>query len=254
MEKGSLLRGNTFSYTRTEPPEPGQGDKICIQRTIAVFPAKTRPQESANLFPDEEITTIINKECAAPVQYRFSMAQSDAKIKYLENELDEQERQITMMESSGPGEDRIATLERKVREMEALVKGLTQELLDLKSIAMKMSKQTEERSRQELRRGPIVQGAQTSAPQSAPQPTTSASGTTVIRPKSSSMPAEPAEPAMDMIMQPDGTMKLEPRRGDKNYIVASAGYGRNKKGTSVKGKQSDLIYAAEEDKSDSGKK
>jgi len=184
------------------------------------------------------------------------MAQSDAKIKYLENELDEQESQISMMESSGAGEDRIAALEKKVREMEALVKGLTQELLDLKSIAMKMSKQTEERSRQELKRGPIVQGTQPSAPSAAPQPTTSASGTTVIRPKGARMdtPAEPAEPAMDMIMQPDGTMKLEPRRGDKNYIVASAGYGRNKKGISTKAKQSDLIYAAEEDKSDSGKK
>ena len=65
-----------------------------------------------------------------------------------------------MLESSGGSEDRIAALEKKVREMEALVKGLTQELLDLKSIAMKLSKQTEERSRQELRRGPIVQGAQ----------------------------------------------------------------------------------------------
>jgi TolA-binding protein len=182
------------------------------------------------------------------------MAQSDAKIKYLENELDEQEKRITMMESSGPNEDRIATLEKKVREMEALVKGLTQELLDLKSIAMKMSKQTEERSRQELRRGPIVQGAQPATSQAAPQPTMSASGTTVIRPKGARVDAPPAEPAMDLIMQPDGTMKLEPRRGDKDYIVASAGYGRNKKGVSTKAKQSDLIYAAEEDKSDSGKK
>jgi hypothetical protein len=78
------------------------------------------------------------------------MAQTDAKIKYLEHELDQQEKLIQMMESSGASEDRIAALEKKVREMEALVKGLTQELLDLKSIAMKMSKQTEERSRQEL--------------------------------------------------------------------------------------------------------
>ena len=167
-----------------------------------------------------------------------------------------EERLITMLESSGGSEDRIAALEKKVREMEALVKGLTQELLDLKSIAMKLSKQTEERSRQELRRGPIVQGAQPGSP-AAPsgrpvrkrehgdpsQECTPARG-----------PAEPAEPAMDMIMQSDGTMKLEPRRGDKNYIVASAGYGRNKKGTSVKAKQSDLIYAAEEDKSDPAKK
>ncbi|MGD0081520.1 MAG: hypothetical protein ABSB80_12845 [Methanoregula sp.] len=167
-----------------------------------------------------------------------------------------EERLITMLESSGGSEDRIAALEKKVREMEALVKGLTQELLDLKSIAMKLSKQTEERSRQELRRGPIVQGAQPGSP-AAPPAGPSASGSTVIRPKSArqpEVPAEPAEPAMDMIMQSDGTMKLEPRRGDKNYIVASAGYGRNKKGTSVKAKQSDLIYAAEEDKSDPAKK
>jgi hypothetical protein len=186
------------------------------------------------------------------------MAQTDAKIKYLEHELDQQEKLIQMMEGSGASEDRIAALEKKVREMEALVKGLTQELLDLKSIAMKMSKQTEERSRQELKRGPIVQSTQPVGA-SASSPGISSSGSTVIRPKGArqpDVPAAPEEPAMDMIMQQDGTMKLEPRRGDKNYIVASAGYGRNKKGTSVKGKQSDLIYAAEEDKSktDSGKK
>jgi hypothetical protein len=181
------------------------------------------------------------------------MAQSDAKIKFLEHELDQQEKLIQMMESSGASEDRIAALEKKVRDMEALVKGLTQELLDLKSIAMKMSKQTEERSRQELKRAPIVQGAQASSPAAAPAP--SSSGSTVIRPKGRvpDAPAAPAEPAMDMIMQPDGTMKLEPRRGEKDYIVASAGYGRNKKGIS-KPKQGELIYAADEDKKDPAKK
>jgi len=184
------------------------------------------------------------------------MVRPDAKIKYLEHELDEQEKLMIMMENTGMGaatEDRIATLEKKVREMEALVKGLTQELLDLKSIAMKMSKQTEERSRQELKRGPVVQPTATAAPAAG----TTAGGSTVIRPKGARQaeaPAAPAEPAMDMIMQTDGTMKLEPRRGDTNYIVASAGYGKNKRGTSVKGKQSDLIYAAEETKSDPAKK
>src|SRR5512136_2532833 len=160
------------------------------------------------------------------------MAQSGAKIKYLEHELDQQERLITMMETSlsAATEDRIATLEKKIREMEALVKGLTQELLDLKSVAMKMTKQSEERSRQELKRTPVAAGP--AAQQEAP--------------------ATPAEPAMDMIMQPDGTMKLEPRRGDKDYIVASAGYGKKKGG--AKTKQSDLIYATEETKSDPAKK
>src|SRR5512145_736180 len=109
------------------------------------------------------------------------MAQSDAKIKYLEHELDQQEKLITMMETSlsAATEDRIAALEKKVREMEALVKGLTQELLDLKSVAMKMTKQSEERSRQELKRGgPIVAGApaQPAAPAQAPSP----GGSTVI--------------------------------------------------------------------------
>jgi hypothetical protein len=163
-----------------------------------------------------------------------------------------------MLEISGTGaatEERIVAIEKKVRDLEALVKGLTQELLDLKSVAMKMSKQTEERSRQEAKRGPpVVQGVQ-------PQPATptgapGASSTVVMRKgtRSTDAPSAPPEPSMDMIMQSDGTMKLEERRGDKNYIVASAGYGRSKKGTSVKSKQGDLIVAAEEDKKDPAKK
>ena len=177
---------------------------------------------------------------------------------YAEYKNNIQESQITMMESSGSGsasEDRIAALETKVRDMEALVKGLTQELLDLKSIAMKMSKQTEERSRQELKKlQPLVQGTQ---PQGAATATGSGS-TVVMRSKSARQsddtPEKPEEPAMDMIMQSDGTMKLEPRRGDKDYIIARAGYGRDKKGSGAKVKQSDLIYAVEEDKKDSAKK
>jgi TolA-binding protein len=191
------------------------------------------------------------------------MVRPEAKIRYLEFELEEKERVIKMMENagSGAGEDRVAALEKKVNEMEALVKGLTQELLDLKSIAMKMSKQTEERSRQELKRmQPIVQGSQVPGTVSGGVSSASQAGgsTVIIRRGTRAAEAEPeapAEPAMDMIMQPDGTMKLEPRRGDKDYIVASAGYGRNKKGVSAKPKQSDLIYAVEEDKSkDSAKK
>ena len=189
------------------------------------------------------------------------MVQPDAKIRYLEFELDEKEKMVKMMESSGSGagEDRVAALEKKVNEMEALVKGLTQELLDLKSIAMKMSKQTEERSRQELKRvQPIVQGSQAPSGASGSVAAPQQSGSTVVirkgaRPADAESSA-PEEPAMDMIMQTDGTMKLEPRRGEKNYIVASAGYGRNKKGVSAKPKQSDLIYAVEEDKSDAAKK
>lgn len=175
----------------------------------------------------------------------------------LGHELSHEEKLIPMLEISGTGaatEERIVAIEKKVRDIEALVKGLTQELLDLKSIAMKMSKQTDERSRQALRVPPVVQGVQ-------PQPATptgapGSSSTVVVRKgaRPSDAPSAPPEPSMDMIMQSDGTMKLEERRGDKNYIVASAGYGRNKKGTSARTKQGDLIVAAEEEKKDPAKK
>ena len=152
------------------------------------------------------------------------------------------------------GDDRIAALERKIREQEALVKGITEELLDLKSIVMKLSKASEERSRQELKR---VQAVGTTVPTAAaPAGGPAPVGTTVVmRPKSAraAETAKPEEPAMDMIMQPDGTMKLEPRRGDKNYIVASAGYGR-KKGREGSKKQSDLIYAVDDEKANPAKK
>ena len=163
-----------------------------------------------------------------------------------------------MMENSGSGaatEDRIAALEKKMRDMEALVKGLTGELLDLKSIAMKMVKQSDDRIKQDIRRPPfVVQGSQPS--QSAEVASSSSGGSTVVMRKGarqSDAPATPAEPAMDMIMQQDGTMKLEPRRGEKDFIVARPGYGQ-KKGAAGKPKQADLIYAAEEDKKDPAKK
>ncbi|MFA4850185.1 MAG: hypothetical protein WC626_10720 [Methanoregula sp.] len=176
----------------------------------------------------------------------------------MSEETSNRENMTIMMENSGSGavtEDRIAALEKKVRDMEALVKGLTGELLDLKSIAMKMSKQSDDRIKQELRRGsPVVQGSQPSPAANVVSP--SSGGSTVVMRKGArqpEVPEAPAEPAMDLIMQQDGTMKLEPRRGDKDYIVARAGYGQ-KKGAAGKPKQADLIYAAEEDKKDPAKK
>ena len=141
-------------------------------------------------------------------------------------------------------EDRVVALERKMKEMEALVKGLTEELLDLKSIAMRLNKFSEER-RQELKMmKPAVQ-------------TDSASGTVVMQKKGT--PQERVAPAveekrMDMIMQPDGTMKMEERRGDNHYIVASAGFASRKKmGSSSEQKKSSLIVAEDDDKESSKK-
>ncbi len=150
------------------------------------------------------------------------------------------------------GDDRIAVLERKNKEQEALIKGITEELLDMKSIVMKLAKASEERSRQELKRvQPVVQGAQ----QPIAGGGASAGGSTVVmRPKSARQePSAPVEPSMEMIMQTDGTMKLETRRGEKNYIVASPGYGR-KKGKDSPKKQGDLIYAVDDEKANPAKK
>jgi hypothetical protein len=144
-------------------------------------------------------------------------------------------------------EDRFAVLERKMSDVEAHVKGLTQELVDLKSFTMKMSKQIEARDRQELRKGSPLK---TTTPGSNAIPMSSS---TVFMSKGAGKPATPAEPVMDDILQLDGTIEKEPRSGDKKPIDASVGYGRNKKG-SLKAKQSDLIIAVEKDTKDTAKK
>lgn len=146
-------------------------------------------------------------------------------------------------------EDRFAVLEKKMSDMEAHVKGLTQELVDLKSFAKKMSRQLEDRTRQELRGG-RGQQAQTSMPEGDVFP--SSPGTVMMR-KEGRKADTPAEPVMDNILQPDGTIEREPRRGDKKPIVASPGFERSRKGGPVKAKQSDLIIAVEK-KEDPAKK
>jgi len=113
-----------------------------------------------------------------------------------------------------PVSDRVNELEKKVREMEALIKGLTNELLDLKSIVERMN------SRMEEKRPPVV---------ARPRVNVSQKGE----------PAPVDEGEIVRIMQPDGTMKEE-RRKDSDYIIASAKSAaalRNKgKGEPSKGK------------------
>jgi hypothetical protein len=156
-----------------------------------------------------------------------------------------QEKLITIMEiSQNDGtEDRLAALEKRARDMDAMVKGLLNELLDLKTISAKMSRQVGEYRAQEPAAAP------------APAVAISSDGSTVIRPKSARQPEAPAappEPAMVRIMQSDGTMKMEPRYGGQN-MVDSAGFARNRK-NQLASKQEPLIYAAEEDKSGKAKK
>ena len=154
------------------------------------------------------------------------------------------------MDISGTGgvpEDRIDTLEKKVRDLDALVKGLVDEFLDFKTVAVKLARDEGERTREELKRKPVVQN--TAVP---PGDAPAESSSTVIRPKSPrqpDIPEAPAEPTMVRIMQADGTMKMEARYGDKNMTSSTAGYGNNKKCTAVKSNQHALIYASDEKKS-----
>lgn len=187
--------------------------------------------------------------------------QSYARIKFSGYEPDHQEKLITVMETSQitESEDRIAALEQKFTNMEALVKGLLAELLDFRAVAMTMSRETEEHNRQELKRGPVVWGTSSPVPadpSASPSVAVSSDGSTMIRPRGTrqpDVPIAPAEPEMVRIMQSDGTMKLEPRYGEAKHIDSSAGYGRNRKDTSGKSNQNPLIYAAEQDKPDRAK-
>jgi hypothetical protein len=52
---------------------------------------------------------------------------------------------------------------------------------------------------------------------------------------------------MEMIMQPDGTLKPEKRKAGGEYVVASAGYGQKKKMGAGDAKRKDNLIVAEED-------
>jgi hypothetical protein len=118
--------------------------------------------------------------------------------------------------TTGEEEERIAVLEKRVRDMEALVRGLIAELMDLKTVTMAVSRQDGKRSGQELKQGMIVTGPSVSPPDAL-----SSDGSTMIKPITASQEDSldtPAEPAMVRIMQADGTMKMEPRYGNKKTI------------------------------------
>jgi hypothetical protein len=125
---------------------------------------------------------------------------------------------------------RIRTLENKIRDTEPMVKGLIEETLDLKAVFVKMSRNTDESSREDRVRETIVRGPAGSAQTNlffSPTVDDSSNSSPEIQPGGAHLQdvSVPAEPAMVMIMQADGTMKLEARRGDRNQTDSSGGYG-----------------------------
>lgn len=130
------------------------------------------------------------------------------------------EAMITNMEirESGVPEDRIAALEKKTGEMEELLKGLVAEMLDFKAFTKTLAR--------EGYREPAVQETVPAAPAASPAAAAQEEGRTVIRQHKSPAPEVAAEPEMVRIMQPDGTMKMEVRRGESKPRDGAKGSGR----------------------------
>jgi hypothetical protein len=170
-----------------------------------------------------------------PEDYKRSLLKdiSDQKEKDMENPRKES------MPPATP-EERISALEKKVRDQDALIKGLTEEFLDLKSITMRLSK-VSERPEVKVNRPPTtatVGGSGTVVVAKRPVPATAARA-----------PPPPEPEKMEMIMQPDGTLKPEKRKVSSDYIVASAAYSKKGKDSNQgAGKKSTLIVAEDEEK------
>lgn len=110
--------------------------------------------------------------------------------------------------SPSTSSDRVRALEGKLVQMEATLKGLNEEITDMRSAVMKYTTRTEERP-------PIVQP-------DLPMPVAPAR-MPLMAPDARSSPAPvtaspPAPPALEMIMQPDGTLKPE-RRSGSGYVI-----------------------------------
>lgn len=202
------------------------------------------------------------------------MALKDAKIKFLEQELEEKERAIEMMRDSDnlpapvqpsvqPLDDpRVAVLEQRVRDLEAVVKGLIEEVLDTKAMTQKIYKATEEQvPRQQVQRprvSPTVMVHPRNADRLNESPSEHLEKQTLASKPSMLKPVEEPAPVMDLIMQPDGTLKREVRKS-REYIVAPAGYDSKnpmRKGKTVSGQGTkknsgtrvdDVILAEERD-------
>lgn len=127
-------------------------------------------------------------------------------------------------------EERIAALEKKYRELDALAKGLVHEILDLKSLVRNMAGRAGEGAGtgDVTAAGPDTAAtAELSREEPAPAAPVDR---IVIAPKGAKAQEPPKEPGMVRIMQPDGTFKLEPRRGDAS-TSSSASFDKGKKST-----------------------
>ena len=176
-------------------------------------------------------------------------------MKFLEHELEEKERELVKVKREeepsretreADSNSKVIALERRVRELEAMHKGMMEEMLDLKSVTRKLARSIEEWEKDE------VQPVEIKVPDARPRSRVLSEGVVpqarrreVVSTPAPEVPVE-AEPEvdtsdMDLIMQPDGTLKPE-RRSGNDYIVASSGYAPSTQ--MKKGRISSKIYEA----------
>jgi len=214
----------------------------------------------------------------------------DTRMKFLEHELAEQERGLAGKQETAPvvperSED-IELLERKVKELEAMIRGLTEEMLDLKSVTRKINAQMEkfggtsvkshpETSRFGVRRGEVVAepisepiptivseaasrimpsgrrpGVETPAPRVSRPVQASAPESKPAAPQVTEVPVEKLKPGeFEYIMQPDGSILKQKKTPNRNVIIAGTGYnpGHTSHSSSIRADSSAVIEASEDD-------
>lgn len=201
------------------------------------------------------------------------MAQKDGLIRNLEHQLRERDQEIERLTSNAPQDPqelhKMKDLEMKVVEMESMIKGLTEELLDLKSVVRKLVRVQEEREVRERHPPAPVTIAKQPSEQATKQPAQAKPEAEVVvkkepEPAIVSSPAPAERKQTVMIMQADGTLRPEERYSE-DMIIASNRPGFPQKNTGrpssdkiiigkreVKGEsgsKAPLIYAEDEDKS-----
>ena len=160
------------------------------------------------------------------------MAKKDARIRFLEREKAEREREMEPMTKpeqpvgSEVDDERLRDLERRVQDLEALVKGLTAEVLDLKSVTMNLYRDMEER-----KTTPAAPERKAAADAVRAERRIGSGPHVHAEPRVPEHPVEARFPEpdatrgdLDLIMQNDGTLKPEPRRSSE-YIIASTKTG-----------------------------
>lgn len=131
-------------------------------------------------------------------------------------------------------DERVRLLERKLADLDALIKGLTDEMLDMKAVVMKLKK--------EQRPPPVIQAVAPPISRGKVE-----REITEIKSDPEKVQPHPVKGKVTLKMQPDGTLLPEKDMGD-DIIVASARTARMKaKDNQGRPGQNDLIIAEDKD-------